>query len=143
MASSDGSHGDAAARDTAPPSPSPSPSPSLPAHTACNLSDRSHDQQLLLLPDGPPSIAIAKLQASSSTTTISTYQLPLINWKEMKILASLAAPLILGNLLNFLLLLVSLTFVGRCGELELSGASIANSFAVVTGFSVVVCVCVF
>jgi MATE family multidrug resistance protein len=64
----------------------------------------------------------------------------LISWKEVKIVASLAGPLILGNLLNFLLLLVSLTFVGHCGEIELSGASIANSFAVVTGFSVVVCV---
>jgi MATE family multidrug resistance protein len=64
----------------------------------------------------------------------------LISWKEVKILASLSGPLILGNLLNFLLLLVSLTFVGHCGEIELSGAAIANSFAVVTGFSVVVCV---
>jgi hypothetical protein len=62
----------------------------------------------------------------------------LVSWKEMKAVASLAGPLIMGNLLSFLLQLVSLAFVGHCGEIELSGAAIANSFAVVTGFSVVV-----
>ena len=63
----------------------------------------------------------------------------LVSWKEMKVQACLAGPLIMGNLLSFLLQMLSLTFVGHCGELELSGAAIANSFATVTGFSVVVC----
>mgnify|MGYP000096566444 FL=1 len=63
----------------------------------------------------------------------------LVSWKEMKVQACLAGPLIMGNLLSFLLQMVSLIFVGHCGELELSGAAVANSFATVTGFSVVVC----
>lgn len=50
---------------------------------------------------------------------------------------SIAGPLIIGNLLSFCLLLTSTAFVGHVGELELSGASIASSFTVVTGFSVV------
>lgn len=62
---------------------------------------------------------------------------PWLNWKEVKIQCFLAGPLIIGNLLSFCLQMISLTFVGHFGELELSGASIANSFAVVTGFSIV------
>lgn len=59
-----------------------------------------------------------------------------ISWTEVRIQCGLAGPLILGNLLSFLLQLVSTTFVGHTGSLELSGASLAYSFAVVTGYSV-------
>ncbi|KAH7425298.1 hypothetical protein KP509_11G048600 [Ceratopteris richardii] len=62
---------------------------------------------------------------------------PCLSWKEVKTQCYLAGPLIVGNLLSFCLQMVSISFVGRFGELELSGASIANSFSVVTGFSVV------
>ncbi|KAI5059245.1 hypothetical protein GOP47_0025564 [Adiantum capillus-veneris] len=60
-----------------------------------------------------------------------------LSWKEMRLQCTLAGPLVIGNLLSFCLQLISLTFVGHFGELELSGASVANSFAVVTGFSIV------
>ncbi|XP_042000523.1 protein DETOXIFICATION 16-like [Salvia splendens] len=47
----------------------------------------------------------------------------------------LAGPLISVSLLQFCLQLISVMFVGHLGELALSGASIATSFASVTGFS--------
>eukprot|EP00250_Pteridium_aquilinum_P029731 c4002_g1_i1 orf=247-753(+) len=62
---------------------------------------------------------------------------PWLSSREVRVQCALAGPLIVGNLLGFLLQMISLTFVGHFGELELSGAAIANSFAVVTGFSIV------
>ncbi|KAL8056684.1 hypothetical protein ABFX02_04G135100 [Erythranthe guttata] len=47
----------------------------------------------------------------------------------------LAGPLITVSLLQFCLQLISVMFVGHLGELSLSGASMATSFASVTGFS--------
>lgn len=57
----------------------------------------------------------------------------------------LAGPLILVSLLQYSLQLISVMFVGHLGELALSGASMATSFASVTGFSLLVssfCLCV-
>ncbi|XP_078157571.1 protein DETOXIFICATION 16-like isoform X5 [Carex rostrata] len=48
----------------------------------------------------------------------------------------LAGPLILVSLLQYSLQVISLMFAGHLGELSLSGASVATSFANVTGFSV-------
>ncbi|CAL0301509.1 unnamed protein product [Lupinus luteus] len=45
----------------------------------------------------------------------------------------LAGPLIIVNLLNFSLQVISVMFVGHLGELALSGTSMANSFTSVTG----------
>ncbi|KAK7291389.1 hypothetical protein RIF29_06490 [Crotalaria pallida] len=47
----------------------------------------------------------------------------------------LAGPLVSVSLLNYCLQLISLMFVGHLGELALSGASMATSFASVTGLS--------
>ena len=80
-----------------------------------------------------------KITSASVVINDLDKSMSLVSWKEMKVQACLAGPIIMGNLLSFLLQMVSLTFVGHCGKLELSGASIANSFAIVTGFSVVVC----
>ncbi|XP_074316582.1 protein DETOXIFICATION 16-like [Silene latifolia] len=55
--------------------------------------------------------------------------------EEVKKQVWLAGPLISVNLLIFCLQLISIMFVGHLGELPLSGASMANSFATVTGFS--------
>ncbi|XP_074316585.1 protein DETOXIFICATION 16-like [Silene latifolia] len=62
------------------------------------------------------------------------------NWRqgfieEVKKQVWLAGPLISVNLLIFCLQLISIMFVGHLGELPLSGASMATSFATVTGFS--------
>ncbi|KAK7251670.1 hypothetical protein RIF29_35063 [Crotalaria pallida] len=50
----------------------------------------------------------------------------------------LAGPLISTNVLNYCLELISVMFVGHLGELPLSGASMATSFATVTGFSLLI-----
>ncbi|XP_062158525.1 protein DETOXIFICATION 16-like [Alnus glutinosa] len=47
----------------------------------------------------------------------------------------LAGPLIAVSLLQYCLQVISIMFVGHLGELALSGASMATSFATVTGFS--------
>ncbi|CAH9064370.1 unnamed protein product [Cuscuta epithymum] len=54
---------------------------------------------------------------------------------EVKKQAWLAGPLICVSLLQYCLQLISVMFVGHLGELALSGASMATSFATVTGFS--------
>ncbi|XP_010252180.1 PREDICTED: protein DETOXIFICATION 16-like [Nelumbo nucifera] len=54
---------------------------------------------------------------------------------EAKKQAWLAGPLISVNLLLFCLQMISVMFVGHLGELALAAASMATSFASVTGFS--------
>ncbi|KAI3931891.1 hypothetical protein MKW98_012301 [Papaver atlanticum] len=55
--------------------------------------------------------------------------------EEVKKQLWLAGPLISVNVLQFCLQLISVMFVGHLGELSLSSASIATSFASVSGFS--------
>lgn len=54
--------------------------------------------------------------------------------KQMK----LAAPLMSVNFLVYSLQVISVMFVGHLGELPLAGASVATSFASVTGFSLLI-----
>ncbi|KAL4584887.1 hypothetical protein LXL04_009497 [Taraxacum kok-saghyz] len=54
---------------------------------------------------------------------------------ELKQQLMLAGPFILVSLLQYSFLLTSIMFIGHLGELALSGASMATSFASVTGFS--------
>ncbi|XP_059309108.1 protein DETOXIFICATION 16-like isoform X1 [Lycium ferocissimum] len=55
--------------------------------------------------------------------------------EEVKKILALAGPLMSVNLLLYCLQVISVMFVGHLGELALSGASMATSFATVTGFS--------
>ncbi|GJN19609.1 hypothetical protein PR202_gb06903 [Eleusine coracana subsp. coracana] len=55
---------------------------------------------------------------------------------EVKKQLRLATPLAVGCLLQKIILTISLMFIGRFGELALASASLATSFATVTGFSV-------
>ena len=57
---------------------------------------------------------------------------------EVKKQLSLAGPLVSVNILVNCLQVISVMFVGHLGELSLSGASMATSFASVTGFSLLV-----
>ncbi|CAN6231345.1 unnamed protein product [Urochloa humidicola] len=54
---------------------------------------------------------------------------------EVKKQLRLAGPLVAGFLLQYVVQMISLMFVGHLGELELAGAAVAASFAAVTGFS--------
>ncbi|WMV22847.1 hypothetical protein MTR67_016232 [Solanum verrucosum] len=56
--------------------------------------------------------------------------------EEIKRQLGLAVPLIAVNILQYCLQVISIMFVGHLGQLPLSGASMATSFASVTGFSV-------
>ncbi|KAL5079525.1 hypothetical protein RYX36_007946 [Vicia faba] len=58
--------------------------------------------------------------------------------EEVKKQLWLSGPLVSVTLLNFGINLISVMFVGHLGELALSGASMATSFASVTGFSLLV-----
>ncbi|GAV59613.1 MatE domain-containing protein [Cephalotus follicularis] len=55
--------------------------------------------------------------------------------EEVKKQLLLAGPLVTVNFLIYFLQVISVMFVGHLGELPLSGASMATSFASVTGFS--------
>ena len=57
---------------------------------------------------------------------------------EVKKQLWLAGPMIAGSLLQNVIQMISVMFVGHLGELSLSGASMAASFAGVTGYSVLV-----
>ncbi|KAF8035310.1 hypothetical protein BT93_C1359 [Corymbia citriodora subsp. variegata] len=59
-------------------------------------------------------------------------------FSEMKRQLSLAGPLVLVNLMIYCLQVISVMFVGHLGELALAGASMATSFASVTGFSMLI-----
>ncbi|KAF8661726.1 hypothetical protein HU200_056677 [Digitaria exilis] len=56
---------------------------------------------------------------------------------EAKLLVRLAGPMIASCLLQNVVNMVSLMFVGHLGELPLAGASLANSVASVTGLSII------
>ncbi|KAI3919101.1 hypothetical protein MKW98_016654 [Papaver atlanticum] len=58
--------------------------------------------------------------------------------EELKKQLWLSGPLIVNNVLQFCLQLISFMFVGHLGELTLSSFSMASCFAVVTGFSVLI-----
>ncbi|CAL5333484.1 unnamed protein product [Camellia sinensis] len=57
---------------------------------------------------------------------------------ELKKQLSLAGPIIAVNLILYCLQVIYVMFVGHLGELPLSGASMATSFASVTGFSLLI-----
>jgi multidrug resistance protein, MATE family len=57
---------------------------------------------------------------------------------EVKKQLYLAGPLVVGFLLQNTVQMVSVMFVGHLGELALASASLATSFAGVTGFSLLV-----
>lgn len=59
--------------------------------------------------------------------------------KEVKKQMGLGGPLMVINFLLFSLQVISVMFVGHLGQLPLAGASIATSFASVTGISFLVC----
>ncbi|GLJ11097.1 hypothetical protein SUGI_0142890 [Cryptomeria japonica] len=59
-------------------------------------------------------------------------------WEEVKKQCCIARPMLLVNLLQYSLRMISIMLVGHVGELALSSASIATSFADVSGFTLLV-----
>jgi MATE family multidrug resistance protein len=64
-----------------------------------------------------------------------TEENPLLVASEAKKQLYLAGPLIAGTLMRNAIPIISVMFVGHLGDLALSSASMATSFAIVTGFS--------
>ena len=62
---------------------------------------------------------------------------------EVKKQLWLAGPLVAVSLFQYCIQMISVMFVGHLGELALSGASMATSFATVTGFSLLVSILLF
>ncbi|XP_062015521.1 protein DETOXIFICATION 19-like [Rosa rugosa] len=58
--------------------------------------------------------------------------------EEAKDQVLFSLPMILTNVFYYLITLISVMFAGHLGELELAGATLANSWAVVTGFAFMV-----
>lgn len=63
--------------------------------------------------------------------------------QELKSVSSMAIPMVIVSVSQFLVQVVSMMMAGHLGELSLSGASIATSFADVTGFILLVSFCFF
>ncbi|CAL5040403.1 unnamed protein product [Urochloa decumbens] len=79
----------------------------------------------------------AEASASAATALLVPRALPRpAVGAEVRRQVGLAAPLVACSLLQYSLQVVSVMFAGHLGELSLSGASVAASFANVTGFSV-------
>lgn len=58
--------------------------------------------------------------------------------EETKNQVLFSLPMILSNVFYYLITLVSVMFAGHLGDLELAGSTLANSWAVVTGFAFMV-----
>ena len=58
--------------------------------------------------------------------------------EEAKTQLLFSLPMLLTNVFSYLITLISAMFAGHFGELELAGATLANSWAAVTGLAVMV-----
>ncbi|KAL4325601.1 hypothetical protein GQ457_11G013550 [Hibiscus cannabinus] len=54
---------------------------------------------------------------------------------EAKVQILFAVPMVLCNVFYFLITMVSVMFAGHLGDVELAGSTLANSWAIVTGFA--------
>jgi len=97
--------------------------------------------------DGTKSVWDEYQKAEASASAATAASLPLLLPRaspraavgaEVRRQVELAAPLVACSLLQYSLQVVSVMFAGHLGELSLSGASVAATFANVTGFSVLV-----
>nr|POE97754.1 protein detoxification 1 [Quercus suber] len=57
--------------------------------------------------------------------------------KELKMVSFLSAPMVAVLVLQYCLPFVSLMMVGHLDELSLSGVSVASSYVIVTGYSLI------
>lgn len=66
------------------------------------------------------------------------WKIGVLELKEAKKQGLISLPMILTNVFYYLITLVSVMFAGHLGQLELAGATLANSWATVTGFAFMV-----
>lgn len=63
----------------------------------------------------------------------------MLDMEEAKKQLLLSWPMILTNVFYYLITLISVMFAGHLGEHQLASATLANSWATVTGFAFMVC----
>ncbi|KAH9318628.1 hypothetical protein KI387_020397, partial [Taxus chinensis] len=61
-----------------------------------------------------------------------------VDVEEMKMQMKIAVPMILTNVFQYAINMVSLMFAGHLGELQLAAAALANSWALVTGYVIMI-----
>ncbi|KAA3476025.1 protein DETOXIFICATION 16-like [Gossypium australe] len=83
-------------------------------------------------------IQIPPENEAGSSNGIKEVRRKKIIWEEVKKQVWLAGPLIGVSLFQYSIQMISVMLVGHLGELPLSAASMATSFATVTGFSLLV-----
>lgn len=98
--------------------------------------EREHQKEPLLIQNTRQDgiIVVDVKQSVSRSSAIERTQVV----EEVKKLLWLSGPLIFVSLLNYGLQVISIMFVGHLGELALSGASLATSFATALGFNLMV-----
>lgn len=73
---------------------------------------------------------------AATSTSRATWWVVIVG--EMKVVNSIATPMVVVTVSQNLLRVVSMMMVGHLGQLSLSGAAIATSLTNVTGFSLLV-----
>lgn len=104
------------------------------------MAKHSLKQPLLDNEDQPPVLPPSTYNGSESQGLAEEPKGEFKTWlvEELTHQFWLAGPMILVNLLQYLLNVVSVMFVGHLGELALASSSIATSLAGVTGYHVMV-----
>ncbi|KAJ7559241.1 hypothetical protein O6H91_04G075700 [Diphasiastrum complanatum] len=82
--------------------------------------------------------AISKVKADSEVALEDCTDFKIFVRSEIVRQMWLAGPMVIVNVLQYSLQLVSVMFVGHLGKLELASASVATSFASVTGFTLLI-----
>lgn len=75
------------------------------------------------------------LEAAGDDHGEKSWRKKVLDWEEAKTQVLFSLPMILTNVFYYAIPLVSVMFAGHLGQLELAGATLANSWATVTGFA--------
>ncbi|KAK8591535.1 hypothetical protein V6N13_031576 [Hibiscus sabdariffa] len=78
---------------------------------------------------------VESVNGCSAETTNGRCWTKVMDLAEAKVQILFAVPMVLCNVFYFLITMVSVMFAGHLGDVELAGSTLANSWAIVTGFA--------
>lgn len=87
------------------------------------------------MPENPHHPLLQVTHAGDGGTDRSIWWKKLFHKEEVIKQLAISFPMILTNVFYYLIPLISVMFAGHLGQLELAGATLANSWATVTGFA--------
>lgn len=90
------------------------------------------------MPENPHHPLLQVTHAGDGGTDRSIWWKKLFHKEEVIKQLAISFPMILTNVFYYLIPLISVMFAGHLGQLELAGATLANSWATVTGFAFMV-----